>query len=144
MAYTYPTVNDFKLYFQRDFPYGTDPNTSVLDSDISKAQGEAKFNFSSGFTSSQENFSILFNYLTAHFLCLDLQASSQGIWGSFSWPEASKGVGSVSSSYAIPDRILNNPEYSYYTKTFYGTKFLMLILPQLSGQMFTVRGCTRP
>lgn len=142
MAYTYPTVNDFKNYFVRDFPYGTDINTSVLDQDISKAQDEAKFNFNAGFASSQEKFTILFNYLTAHYLVMDLRAASQGIAGKFTWLTSSKGVGSVSESFAIPDRILANPELSYYTETNYGAKYLSLILPQLSGQMFSVCGRT--
>lgn len=144
MSYTYPTVNDFKNYFTRDFPYGTDPETSILDSDISKAQGEAKFNFNGNFADSQTNFSILFNYLTAHYLVMDLRAASQGIAGKYAWLESSKSVGNVSQSFSIPDRILGNPEFSYLTGTNYGTKYLMLILPQLSGQMFTVRGITKP
>ncbi len=144
MAYTYPTVNDFKNYFVRDFPYGADPATSILDSDISKAQGEANFNFSSAFATSQENFSMLFNYLTAHYLVMDIRASSQGISGTYSWLESSKSVGSVSQSFSIPQRILDNPEYSYLSKTNYGAKYLSLILPRLSGQIFNVCGRTNP
>lgn len=144
MGYTYPTVNDFKIYFSRDFPYGTDINTSVTDGDIMKAQGEAKFNFSNTFADTQEKFSLLFNYLTAHYLVMDLRASSQGIAGKYAWLESSKSVGSVSQSFSIPDKILANPLYAYYTGTNYGTKYLMLIMPQLSAQIFTVAGCTRP
>lgn len=144
MAYTYPTVNDFKNYFVRDFPYGIDPDTSVLDVDIEKAQGEAKFNFSSRLASSQENFDILFNYLTAHYLCMDLRAASQGIQGQYSWIQTSRSVGSVSEGLQVPQRILDNPEFAMLSKTNYGGKFLQLILPRLSGQIFSVYGGTRP
>ncbi len=144
MAYTFPTVADFKNYFVRDFPYGADPTTSILDSDITKAMGESKFNFVARFFSSQENFNIGFYYLTAHYLVIDLRASSQGIAGQFSWNESSKSVGSVSQSFSIPQRILDDPNFAWLTKTNYGAKYLMLIFPQLAGQMFSVCGRTNP
>lgn len=143
MAYTYPTVDDFKAYFVRDFPYGTNPDTSILDSDISKAQVEARYNFNERFASSQEYFSMLFNYLTAHYLCLDLRAASQGIQGQYSWVQTSRSVGSVSEGLQVPQRIMDNPELAMLTKTTYGGKYLQLILPQLSGQIFSVFGGTR-
>lgn len=142
MAYTYPTVVDFKNYFVRDFPYGTYPNTSILDSDIAKAQDEARFNFNSAFFSSQANFTIGFNYLTAHYLVTDIRASSQGITGQFSWTESSKSVGSVSQSFSIPQRIMDDPNFAWLTKTNYGAKYLMLILPQMAGNVMTVCGRT--
>lgn len=144
MGYVFPTVTDFKNYFVRDFPYGDDSTEDVLDSDIGKAQSEAQFNFSSALASDQNQFSLLFNYLTAHFLVMDLRASSQGISGRGQWLENAKSVGNVSQSFSIPDRILNNPELSYYTQTNYGMKYLMLILPRLTGQIFTVCGVTKP
>lgn len=143
MAYTYPTVDDFKNYFVRDFPYGTDPDTSILDSDISKAMSEAKFNFNIRFASSQENFDLLFYYLTAHYLCIDMRNASQGIQGQYSWVQTSRSVGSVSEGLQVPQRIMDNPELAMLTKTTYGGKYLQLILPQLSGQVFTVCGGTR-
>lgn len=144
MAYTYPTANDFKNYFVRDFPYGTDPNTSILDSDIEKAQGEAKFNFNSALAPDQDAFSMLFNYLTAHYLCIDLRAASQGISGQYEWVVTSKSVGSVSEGLQVPERIMANPEFAMLSKTTYGGKYLQLILPKLSGQIFIARGSTRP
>lgn len=143
MAYTYPAVNDFKNYFVRDFSYGSDPSINVLDSDISKAQGEAKMMINSQFASSQTNFDILFNYLTAHYLVMDLRAASQGLSGQFSWTESGKSVGSVSQQFAIPDRILSNPDFAYLAKTNYGAKYLTLILPFLAGPVFSVHGRTK-
>lgn len=142
MAYDYPSVADFKAYFQRDFPYGTDPATSVLDIDITKAMSEANFNFNSSFYATQENFNIGFLYLTAHYLVTDLRASSQGISGQFTWLESSKSVGSVSQSFSIPQRIMDDPNFAWLMKTNYGAKYLMLLLPQMVGNMFSVCGRT--
>lgn len=146
MAFTYPTVTDFKNYFTRDFPYapsGQETNQDyVLDTDISKAQGEAKFNINMSFFGTQENFNIGFNYLTAHYLVTDLQNSSQGIAGKYTWLEASKSAGSVSQSFAIPERITKNPLYALIAATRYGAKYLSLILPNMVGRIFSTPGRT--
>lgn len=141
MAYTVPTVSDFKNYFSRDFPYGSS-NDTVKNTDIQRAMGEAAFSFNEGLFTSQANYDIGFLLLTAHYLVMDLRASSQGIAGQYSWLENSKSVGSVSQSFAIPQRVLDNPEFSMLSKTNYGAKFLALLLPQLVGQVFTVCGRT--
>lgn len=144
MAYTVPTIADFKAYFVRDFPYGTDPKTSVIDQDITNALADSGVNFNESLFSDQANFNIGYLLLTAHFLVMTLRASSQGTSGQFSWLQNSRNVGSVSEGIAIPQRILDNPEFAYLSKTNYGAKFLMFILPQLSGQIFIVCGGTTP
>lgn len=143
MSYTNPTVADFKNYFVRDFPYGTDPETSILNADIERAMAETEATINTGLFSSQAIYNVGYYNLTAHFLVLNIRASSQGIAGQFAWLQTSKSVGSVSESLSIPQRILDNPEYAWLTKTNYGTKYLMMILPQLTGQMFVVCGGTR-
>lgn len=142
MAFNAPTVQDFKDYFFRDFPYGTDLDTSVLDADITKAYGQTNFNFNPGLFSDQQNYTIGYLLLAAHFLVIDLRMSSQGISGRYSWVQASKSVGSVSESFSIPQRILDNPELAMLSQTNYGAKFLQLILPQLAGQIYSVFGGT--
>lgn len=142
MSYAPPSVADFKAYFTRDFPYGTDPATTVLDADIQKALDQAGFNFNESFFSTLAQFKMAYLYLAAHYLVLDLQMASQGVAAQFNWLEQSKSVGSVSQSFSIPQRILDNPEFSYLTKTPYGAKYLTLILPQITGQVFAVRGRT--
>ena len=142
--YDAPTIENFKAYFFRDFPYGTDPNTSVLDADIAKAYGQTNVNINQALFSSQEDFNIGYLLLAAHWLCIDLRMSSQGIGGSYSWVTTSKSVGSVSESFQIPQRILDNPEFAMLAQTNYGAKFLQLLLPRLTGQMFNVFGSTRP
>lgn len=143
MAFTVPDETDFKEYFVRDFPYGTDLS-QVVDADITNALGDTAFNFNEALFGTQAEFTLAYLLLTAHFLVTNLQASAQGISGQYNWLQASKSVGSVSESFSIPQRILDNPELAMYSKTRYGAKFLMLLLPRLVGQMFTVRGRTKP
>lgn len=138
-----PTVIDFKTYFFRDFPYGTTLNT-VIDQDITNALGDAAFNFNPGLFPTQANYTLGYLLLAAHYLVVNLRASSQGIMGSYSWLTSGKGVGSVSESFSIPQRILDNPELAMYSKTNYGAKYLSLILPQLAGQVFVLHGTTLP
>ena len=143
MAFIVPVAADFKVYFTRDFPYG-DSSDYVMDSDISKAITEAGFNFNESFYENQEQYSMGYLYLTAHYLVMDLRASSQGISGNYSWLTSSKSVGSVSEGISIPDFILANPSLAMYSKTYYGTKFLSLILPHLVGPFFASYGGTQP
>lgn len=143
MAYTQPTVADFKAYYDRDFPFGT-TLAEVRDADITKALALAAINFNTAFFADQATYSIGFLYLTAHYLVTNLRNSSQGIAGQYSWLQTGKSVGNVSENFQIPQRILDNPEFAMYSKTTYGAEYLMLILPQLAGNMFVVCGGTRP
>lgn len=138
-SYINPVVTDFKSYFVRDFPYGI-TSSAVMDSDINNAILDTSLFINSGLFSTQASYTNGFLLLTAHFLVMSLRASTQGIAGQYSWLQASKSVGSVSESFSIPQRILDSPEFSMLSKTNYGAKFIFLILPQLSGQVFAVGG----
>lgn len=142
MSYIKPSIGKFQEFFSRDFPFGSDPATSVTDDDLKRAQLECGIQINPSLFSSQNEYTLAFNYLTAHYLTMNLRESSQGISGSFEWPYQSKGVGSVSVSQAIPPRVLENPIFLALTKTNYGTKYLLMILPLLSGQMFIAEGGT--
>lgn len=144
MAYTNPTVADFKAYFYRDFPYGTDLDTTVTDADITKAFGQTDFNINQDLFSSQAQYTTAYLLLAAHYLVVDLRMSSQGLSGQFSFMEQSKSVGSVSQSFAIPQRIQDDPYMAMLLTTNYGAKYISLLLPQLCGQIYTVLGSTRP
>lgn len=144
MFYTNPTVADFKAYYFRDFPYGTNISTSVTDADINKAFGQANINISQELFATQETYNIGYLLLAAHYLVVDLRMSSQGINGQYSFLEQSKSVGSVSQSFAIPQRILDDPYFSMLSRTNYGAKYLEIIIPQLAGNVFVVYGSTRP
>ncbi len=144
MAYDNPSVADFKAYFVRDFPYGTDIETSVLDADIAKAFQQTNMGINPGFFADQASYTVGYLLLAAHWLVIDLRMASQGISGQWSWLESSKSVGSVSQSFAIPDYIQQNPYFAMLTKTNYGAKYLQLILPALAGPMFIAPGRTLP
>lgn len=144
MPYNNPLITDFKSYFTRDFPYGTDPNTSVLDADIGKAYGQVNFAINPGLFSNQANYTLGYLWLAAHWLVTDLRASSQGISGQYSWLQTNKAVGSVSEGLQVPDRILANPLFAMYSKTNYGAKYLQLLLPGLTGQIIIAYGHTKP
>lgn len=152
--FTYPTVADFKTFFVRDFPFQPDPPPTppgsvepdkyVQDSDIERAMLLAKYMCNQKLFSDQDFFNLGYEYLTAHYLTVNLRASGAGLNGKFEWPAGSKSVGSVSISQAIPDSILKNPAYAFLTTTNYGVEYLMLIWPLLTGVMFTVPGTTHP
>lgn len=144
MAFTNPTVADFKAFFVRDFPYGTDPNTSILDADIAKAFTFTNVNFNPCLFGDQGSYNVGYLLLSAHYLVMNIRASSQGINGQFNFLQNSKSVGNVSESFAIPQRVLDNPDWAVLMKTNYGAQFLQLVLPQLAGQVYTVCGSTRP
>lgn len=146
MAYVNPQVADFKAYFFRDFPYGTDIETTVTDPDINKALQQVNMYvaFNPCMWSDQASYSIGYLYLAAHYMVMDLRASSQGINGQYAFLEQSKSVGSVSASYAIPQRVLDNPDWAMLMKTNYGAQYLQYILPLMGGQMFMVHGRTLP
>jgi len=143
MAYIVPTVTDFKNHFTRDFPYGVATNT-VMDSDISKALDECSVNFNESLWDTQTEFSISYLYLTAHYLVMDLRASTQGIAGNFAWMTTNKSVGSVSEGQDMPEFIKKDPMLSHYAKTYYGAKYISLLYPRLIGNMFSKFGGTKP
>ena len=142
MAYTNPAITDFKTYFVRDFPYSTNIS-GVMDADITSAFNDANVNINQGLFGSQDSYTTGYLLLAAHFLVTNIRASSQGISGNYEWLVTSKGVGSVSESFSIPERIMNNPYLAMLSKTTYGAKYLMMILPLLSGQMFISHGGTK-
>ena len=143
---TYPiTVAEFKAWFSRDFPYSEDGDlTGVTSADIQKAFAEANMNFNPSLFDTEENLKLGFLYLAAHYLCIDLQNSAQGINGKYEGLMSSKSVGSVSVGYTIPNWVTEHPIYSLLTQTRYGMKFLSLIIPLLIGNVRAVKGATHP
>lgn len=145
MAFTAPTIAEFKAQFARDFKYG--PTTDcVMDADIQLGINMAVAFANEGLFSTQGNFTLNINFLAAHYMVMNLRAAGakQGLSGQFTWMQNSKGVDGVSEGLSIPDRILANPEYAMLSKTYYGAMFLFNMLPQLSGNFFTVCGRTNP
>jgi hypothetical protein len=144
MTYINPDIPTFKNYFTRDFPFGTDPDVSILDADIGKAYGQVNFQINQGLFTNQANYTLGYLWLSAHYLVIDMRASSQGIAGRYNWLESSKSASNLSSSFTIPQRILDNPSMAMLTQTRYGAKYLEMILPGLCGQTFISYGQTIP
>jgi hypothetical protein len=144
MAYINPSVADFKARFIRDFPFGTNINTSVTDTDVANAFGLTNFNLNQALFAIQADYTSGYLLLAAHYLVMNLRASSQGINGQFAWLEISKGVGSVNASFSIPQMILDNPYWAMFSKTNYGMLYLNLLQPQLVGVVRIACGSTRP
>jgi len=143
MAYINPTVSEFKTFFSRDFPFGS-TDASVMDSDIDRAQLQSSAFINEELFCTQEAYTLGFEYLTAHFMVMNLRASSQGINGQYSWLQSSKSVGSVSEGLSIPDRIMQNPQFAMISKTNYGAEFLFMIMPMLCGQVMVLSSYTNP
>ena len=141
MDLTSITVADFKSLFVRDFTYGTITDT-VNDSDITRAFAEASLCLNQSLYSSDAAIKMMYLYLTAHYLVLDLRAASASLESSGSFPVNSRTVGSASESYTIPQQYLDSPVLSVYTQTAYGMKFLSITLPLLVGNIGTVYGGT--
>jgi hypothetical protein len=142
MAYTNPSVADFKMQFNRDFPYGNDDLSTIQDADISKAQFQAQLTINASLFYNQDYYNLGINLLSAYFLVQNLRSSSQGIAAKFDWATNSKTVAQVSASFSIPQRILDNPEFSIYAANAYGVQYLAMVLPLLVGAMFPVAGGT--
>jgi len=131
---------DFKAFFRRDFPYG-DTDDTVTDEDIDNAFTEANTQFNEALFDTDDQKKVAYMNLSAHLLVQTIRAGQQGIASGYSWLQAAKAVGPVSESFSIPQRILDNPQLAMLTETRYGAKYLQLLLPQLAGQVFAVRGC---
>lgn len=141
------SVDDFKAYFTRDFSYEPTNDCAtetVTDADIEKAFGEAGFNFNEGLFSTQDQLKVAFLYLSAHYLCTDIQMASEGLNSQSAFPVNSRSVGSVSESYQVPDWVTQSPVLSAYATTRYGLKYLSLVRPRLIGAMSVSLGATTP
>lgn len=140
-------VADFKAYFVREFPYGGATDT-VMDPDITRALSEAALAFNEGLWNDDAERQTAYLYLTAHFLVLNIRtagglaatAPKKGIQSNEGGVIQSKGVGSVSVSYAVPQSITENPIFSQYLKTDFGQKYLTLLAPRLVGNMVVLGG----
>ena len=146
------TVQDFKDHFFRDFPYLPDDWQTktdneldyILDKDITKAFDETQVVFNQALLGTDEEITLGYLYLSAHYLCLDYQAAVGGISGKSSFNTAAKTVGSVSETFDIPTAYKDDPQLNFYTKTPYGIKYLSLVQSGLVGNMSVLVGATLP
>lgn len=138
-------VEDFKSHFFRDFTYVEEVTTpGVMDEDIEKAFLEALANFNAGLFGDDNTILIAFLYLSAHYLCLDMQAASQGLGSVAAFPVVSRTVGSLSETYNVPLWLQHDPVMSAYATTRYGLKYISIIRPLLIGGISVYTGATTP
>lgn len=145
-----PTVDEFKTFFSRDFPFQppvtppevVNPEQYVQDSDVEKAFLMTNLKFNEEFFATQEEYTMGYMYLAAHTLAVNLRNSNGGFNSTFTWASSSQSVGSVSISSSVPDSIAKNPLYSWLVSTNYGLEYLMMILPNLVAPFGIARGAT--
>lgn len=163
-----PTYVESKAYFKDDEVYYTpnfyksltDGNTTlptdttnwevvndsvdnyIQDSDIMRAFNEARVNFNAALFGDDDTIKMIFLYLAAHYLVIDLNNAMNPLGMGFMGFTQSKSVGSVSESYAVPQFMLNNAILSQYATTGYGRKYLSLMQPYLVGNIIFVPGRT--
>ena len=120
----------------------TDVSTDnyILDSDIERAFEEAKINFNADLFGCCNSVALIYCYLAAHYLVIDLNNVNNPLALGFMGFTQSKSVGSVSESYGIPQWMLNNASLGLYAQTGYGRKYLSLIKPYLVGQIIYTPG----
>lgn len=114
----------------------------IQDSDILRAFNEAKINFNANLFSDDDTIKMVFLYLAAHYLVVDLNNSMNPLAMGFMGFTQSKSVGSVSQSFALPDFVTKNAALSQYMQTGYGAKYVSLITPYLVGNIIFVPGRT--
>ena len=114
----------------------------IQDSDIERAFAEAKVNFNPDLFTDDDTAIMVFLYLAAHYLVIDLNNAMNPLGMGYMGFTQSKSVGSVSESYAVPQFMLNNAILSQYAQTGYGRKYLSLIQPYLAGNIIFVPGRT--
>lgn len=117
-------------------------NNYIQDSDIMRAFNEAVINFNVNLFTDQNSAIMVFLYLAAHYLVIDLNNAANPLAMGFMGFTQSKSVGSVSESYGIPQWMLNNQVLSAYAQTGYGRKYLSLIHPYLIGNVLFFPGRT--
>lgn len=114
----------------------------ISDNDIERAFTEAEVNFNPNLFADDSTAEMVFYYLAAHYLVIDLNNAANPLAMGFNGFTQSKSAGSVSESYGIPQWMLNNAVLSGYAQTGYGRKYLSLIMPYLRGNIILTPGRT--
>ena len=140
------TTTEFKAFFDRgQFLYGsTSPYEfpEVRDGDIDKAIAEALAVFNGDLYPPDTGIcEQALNYLTAHFVQLDLETIESG--GQTKLLQTSRSADGISEGLSIPEW-MNAGEFAFYATTYYGQKYLILSKPYLDGAVFSVPGATSP
>jgi hypothetical protein len=146
MAYP-PAVSDFKARFTRDFQYSPGAD-QIVDADIQNALNDAVSLFNQSLWSSATETTTAFLFLAAHMLVMNLRPAGgpmavnvgKGARSGGGGVVLSKSVGSVSLTYAIPQRIQNSPILGPFMRTDYGQRYLQMLAPRLVGNVAVAAG----
>lgn len=128
-----PPTENWTLYNDNELNY-------VSDEDISRAFVEAKANFNPCLFPDCQIMRMVYCYLSAHYLVIDLNNAMNPLALGAMGIVQSKSVGSVSESYGIPQWLMNKPNMSLYAQTGYGLKYLSLITPYMVGNIIYTPG----
>ena len=146
-----PAVSDFQARFTRDFRYGVGGDF-VTTSDIQNALNDAVSFFNQSIWSSPGETTTAFLFLAAHCLVMNLRPAGglaainagKGARSAGGGVVIAKAVGSVSLSYAIPQRIQNSPILGPFMRTDYGQRYLQMLAPRLVGNVSVAAGPVDP
>lgn len=126
--------------------YGGD-NTNgrkVTDDDLNGAILDASFNINESLFADQPTFSRAYLFLAAHMLVQNIAASVEGLASQYGWLTAAKSVGGVSQSFAIPERIREDPFLASLSTTRYGLNYLTIVMPFMVGHVTALFRETNP
>ena len=141
------TVEDFKTFFHRDFPFLPDQyddiDDYVTDCDVSRAIEEMSVLLPSRLF-DETSLKLAQLYLTAHLLIGILRMGNSGLASGYTFPLQSRSVGSVSESYTITQTYLTNAQYSTYITSEYGLRYLAMLYPRTRGNICIAGGWTNP
>lgn len=117
----------------------------VQDFDVRRALLAAGVNFNAALWADQPTFTYAFCLKAAHFLCVNLKASTQGLRGrGGEWLRNAFSVGDISAAYTLPDKIVKSPILGPLLETTYGNQYLQLVAPQLVGNVMAAVGWSKP
>ena len=117
-----------------------DGDNYIIDADIVNAYTQADNNFNQALPIT--NLREVYLLLTAHYLVIAIDLNGLNAIGSGGLTSGTN-VGDVSESFVIPEW-QQNPVYSFYTRSKYGSLYLDQVQPHLAGNIGVVAGGTTP
>jgi hypothetical protein len=117
----------------------------VRDTDINAALSMAGINMNPSLWPDQDGWNIAYLLKAAHFLCIRIRGSTQGLRGrGGEWLRAAFGAGEINASFNFPAKITRSTNLAPLMETTYGCQYLQLVAPQLIANVRGVVGHTKP
>lgn len=144
------SVGGFKVQFDRAFKYGSGADV-IRDSDITAALVNAASLFNEVLWDTQ-SLPVAYYFLSAHLLVLNVQAAGGlsgvnfglGADNRNSGQITTKSVGSVSVTYGISQKLIDDPVLSQFMETSFGRRYLQMVSPRIVGHAISVSGPRDP